>query len=185
LLFLHDVAAGEGNALTSGHILGVVLAGGRSSRFGSDKAQALFGGRALAEHARDLLSPYVERVLIVGRDSAVPDLPAPGLGPLGGIAGALHHAASLGFTSVLTIACDMPELPEGLLAALAGEAPSYCPDAPVLGHWETATAGRLLAYIEASHRRSVRGWAESIGATPIPAGAPIPNVNTPQDLAAL
>lgn len=139
----------------------------------------------LAEHARDLLLSHVEHAVIVGRDGAIPDLPSPGLGPLGGIAGALHHAAGLGFTSVLTIACDMPRLPDGLLAALARRASAYCPDAPVLGHWEAALAGDLLAHIETSRRRSVRGWAEAIGAIPIAAGGPIPNVNTPEDLTAL
>ena len=142
----------------------------------------MLDGRALAKHARTLLLPHVERAVIAGRDGTIPDLPGPGLGPLGGIAGALDHAASLGFTSVLTIACDMPRLPEGLLAELARRASAYCPDAPVLGHWETRLLGHLLTHIEIVPRRSVRGWAEAIGALPIPAGAPIPNVNTPQDL---
>ncbi|MGA1797548.1 NTP transferase domain-containing protein [Sphingomonas sp. 4RDLI-65] len=162
-----------------------MLAGGRSSRFGSDKARAMFDGRALAEHARELVLHHVAQAVIVGHDGAIPDLPGPGLGPLGGIAGALHYAAGLGFTSVLTIACDMPRLPRGLLAALIRRAPAYCPDAPVLGHWETVSIDGLLAHIAASPRRSVRGWAEAIGALPIPAGAPIPNVNTPEDLALL
>ncbi len=159
-----------------------MLAGGQSSRFGSDKAQAVLNGRALAEHARALLAPHVERAVIAGRDGAITDLPGPGLGPLGGIAGALDYAAGLGFTSVLTIACDMPRLPEELLAALARRASAYCPDAPVLGHWETRLLGLLLTHIETVPRRSVRGWAEAMGALPIPAAAPIPNVNTPQDL---
>ncbi|VVT25079.1 Molybdenum cofactor guanylyltransferase [Sphingomonas aurantiaca] len=159
-----------------------MLAGGQSSRFGSDKAQAVLDGRALAEHARALLATHVERAVIAGRDGAIPDRPGPGLGPLGGIAGALDHAAGLGFTSVLTIACDMPRLPDGLLSALARRASAYCPDAPVLGHWETRLLGHLLAHIETVPRRSVRGWAEAIGAIPIPAGTRIPNVNTPQDL---
>lgn len=162
-----------------------MLAGGRSSRFGSDKAQAIVGGRRLADHARDLLLPHVAQAIIVGRDGAVPDLPGPDLGPLGGIAAALHHAAGLGFTSVLTIACDVPGLPDGLLAALARRAPAYCPDAPVIGHWESASADALVAHIHATPRRSVRGWAEAIGALPIPAGGRIPNVNTPEDIATL
>ncbi len=142
-------------------------------------------GRVLAEHARDLLLPFVEQAVIVGRDGATPDLPRPGLGPLGGIAGAVRHARDLGYTSVLTIACDMPQLPEGLLAALARRTPAYCPDAPVLGHWDTGLADALILHIESSSRRSVRGWAEAIGAIPVAAGAPIPNVNTAQDLARL
>lgn len=162
-----------------------MLAGGQSSRFGSDKAMAVLGGRALAEHARALLLPHVKTAVIAGRDGAIPDLPRPDIGPLGGIAGALGYAASLGFTSVLTIACDMPWLPDGLLASLARRTSAYCPDAPVLGHWETRLLDNLLTHIDTVPRRSVRGWAEAIGAIPIPASAPIPNVNTPQDLESL
>ncbi len=166
-------------------ILGVVLAGGRSSRFGSDKAQALLDGTPLAEHAHDLLAPHVDAVVIATSGGAIVDLPGPGLGPLGGIAGALDHAAARGYTSVMTIACDMPHLPDGLLAALACHAPSYCPDAPVLGHWPTALAEPLLAHLETAPNRSVRRWADSIGASAIPAEHGIPNINTPADLAAL
>lgn len=143
---------------------------------------AVLNGRVLAEHARALLLPHVEVAVIAGRDGAIPDLPGPDMGPLGGIAGALDHAAALGFTSVMTIACDMPWLPDGLLAALCRRASAYCPDAPVLGHWETGLLGNLLTHIETVPRRSVRGWAEAIGAIPIHAAAAIPNVNTPQDL---
>jgi molybdopterin-guanine dinucleotide biosynthesis protein A len=140
----------------------------------------MFEGRMLSEHARDLLVPYVETAVIVGRDGPIVDLPSPDLGPLGGIAGALSYAGEQGFTSVLTTACDMPVLP-----ALARGAPAYCPDAPVLGHWNTALLEVLLEHIAASPRRSVRGWAAAIGAVPIAAPAPIPNINTPEDIAAL
>ena len=66
-------------------ILGAVLAGGRSSRFGSDKAAAMFRDRTLADHAAAAIAPFVEAVVRVGGDG-VPDVPRPGLGPLGGIA---------------------------------------------------------------------------------------------------
>ncbi len=104
------------------------------------------------------------------------------MGPLGGIAGALDHAARHGFASVLTIACDMPYLPDGLLAAIAREACAYCPDVPVLGHWPAALGGRLLAHIETAPNRSIRGWAEAVRATPVHALGAIPNVNTLADL---
>ncbi|WP_288457553.1 NTP transferase domain-containing protein, partial [uncultured Sphingomonas sp.] len=82
-------------------ILGAVLAGGRSSRFGSDKALATWRDTALIDHALDSLSPHVADLLVVGRGAArvrtAPDLPHPDLGPLGGIAGALAVAAREGF----------------------------------------------------------------------------------------
>ena len=73
-------------------ILGAVLAGGQSSRFGSDKAIAEFQGRTLLARAVDTLSGWCEHVVVIGRETApaptLPDWPGPGLGPL---AGRLRH----------------------------------------------------------------------------------------------
>ena len=134
---------------------------------------------------RDLGAERADAVVVVGRDGGVPDLPAADLGPLGGIAGALAHAAAHGFDSVLTLPCDMPRLPATLLDALLRRAPCYCSDAPVIGHWPAALAPGLLAHIAASERRSVIGWARTIGALPVASPVPLANVNTPADLAAL
>ncbi len=121
----------------------------------------------------------------MGREGGIADRPAPGLGPLGGIAGALHHAATQGFVSVLTIPCDTPSLPEALVAALLRRAPSYCSDAPVIGHWPSDLADAIVDHMAQDARRSVRGWAQQIGALPIATSERIANVNTPEDLAAL
>lgn len=167
-------------------ILGAVLAGGRSSRFGSNKAEATLGGRTLVEHAAAALRPFVEATVVIGEDiGGLPDLPCAGLGPLGGIAAALDHAASHDYRCVLTIGCDMPQVPRSLIEALLRREPSYCPDAPVLGLWPAALGAHLLAYLETGPDRSVRGWARSIGALPMPAAMPLANVNTPADLLAI
>jgi molybdopterin-guanine dinucleotide biosynthesis protein A len=165
-------------------ILGAVLAGGRSSRFGSDKAAADWRGRTLADHAALAIGTHVDAIVHVGGSDGVPDQPRAGLGPLGGIAGALHHAATHGYDSVLTIACDMPRLPADLIEALLRRAPAYCVDAPVLGHWPAVLGARLMAYAEGEDRSVIR-WARSVGALPIAAAEPIANVNTPEDLATL
>ncbi|WP_254602923.1 molybdenum cofactor guanylyltransferase [Sphingomonas bacterium] len=127
--------------------MGAVLAGGRSSRFGSDKGAALFDGMTLANHATAAIAPFVEAVIRVGGAGGIADVPASGLGPLGGIAAALDHAARSGFDSVLTIACDMPRLPGGLIEALLVRAPAYCAGAPVLGHWPVSALDRLFALL--------------------------------------
>lgn len=165
-------------------ILGAVLIGGRSSRFGSDKAQAMFGDRSLAEHAAAALRPFAQDVVMIGGE-AVPDLPGPGLGPLGGIAAALDHGASRGFRCVLTIGCDMPRVPDDVFETLLHRAPAFCSDAPVLGLWPSALGAHLLSYLEVGGDRSVRGWARAVGAIPIASGSEIPNVNTRDDLMAL
>ena len=48
--------------------LGAVIAGGRSSRFGSDKAMALWQGRPLIDHAIDRL---VMNAQLMGADAVV------------------------------------------------------------------------------------------------------------------
>lgn len=166
-------------------ILGAVLAGGRSSRFGSNKAAALWDGRRLADHAAAALSPWVADVVRIGGDEGVPDLPRPGLGPLGGIAAAMDRARRDGFASVVTIGCDMPRLPDGLLDALLRRAPAFCTDAPILGHWPAALARELIDKLHEAGDRSVRRWAQSIGALPVASPGPIANINTVADLATL
>lgn len=175
-------------------ILGAIIAGGASSRFGSDKAIAPFGGQPLIAHAQAALEPLVDTIVVCGRSwgglPMLADVPAAGLGPLGGIAAALRHAHGGGFAHVLTIGCDMPGVPPGLLADLIARAPAYCSDAPILGCWPCAAADALVARL-AEHRPgvkngalSIRRWAESIGATAVAAPVPLRNVNTPADLPA-
>lgn len=179
-------------------VLGAVLVGGASSRFGSDKGAARWDGAALADHAAAAIAPFCAAVVRVGGSSGVPDLPVAGLGPLGGIAGALRHARRRGYASVLTIACDMPRVPATLVEALARRAPAFCVDAPVLGHWPVDLADTLIERLAGaaplsggSGRQgrtgllSVRRWAGDIGALPVASPTPLANVNTPADLLAL
>ena len=177
--------------MVNDRILGAVLAGGASSRFGSDKAAAVLGGRTLLDHASAAIAPFVTEVVVIGRADGVPDLPVAGLGPLGGIAGALGYAARQGFASVLTIGCDMPVVPAGLIGKLLQNSLTYCKDAPILGHWPVDLLGDLMARLSSAQdvqpgsknsALSVRQWAASINAVAIPAPSPLANINTPADL---
>ncbi|UYY59088.1 molybdenum cofactor guanylyltransferase [Sphingomonas sp. S2-65] len=165
--------------------LGVVLAGGKSSRFGSDKAVAMLSGRPLIAHALDNLRRHAEAVAVAGRHVAdvvsVEDRPSPGLGPLGGLCGALAYAAQHGFGQVLTCGVDCPDLPADVL----DRAPSYLEGQPVIGLWPADALGALEHFIATDPRRSVRGFGERIGARAIRSSTAAPNINTPADLAAL
>lgn len=170
-------------------ILGAVLAGGRASRFGSDKGAAVFEGRALIDHALAALGRHCGALVVVGREwpgaASVPDRPVPDLGPLGGLAGALHHAQAIGAGRVLTLGCDTPLVPEGLLAELvARETPAFLDDLPVIGIWPAHLSPMLDDFVVTDSRRSVRGWAARYGAVGV-AGPTVPNINTPADLARL
>lgn len=170
-------------------ILGAVLAGGRSSRFGSDKALAPWQGRPLIEHCWDALGAVADERILCGRAYLdlpwIEDRPAAGLGPLGGLCAALHRASAHGFDRVVTIGCDTPSVPFALIGELAaGPGSAYVADIPVLGGWPAALASELDAFVASDDKRSVRGWATVANARAISA-APIPNINAPGDLADL
>jgi molybdopterin-guanine dinucleotide biosynthesis protein A len=171
-------------------VLGAVLAGGESRRFGSDKLTARLGERTLLDHAIAWLTARTDAVVVCGRDTAgitgLADLPAPGLGPLGGLAAALHHAHRHGHATVLTIPGDTPDLPEDLAERLAEiGAPAFVRGCPVIGLWPSSCATNLIERLARDEDRSMRGWARTIDARALTLADPIPNVNFPDDLAAL
>lgn len=168
-------------------ILGVVLAGGQSSRFGSDKALAQLAGHSLLARAADLLAGWCEHVVVAGRETApaptLPDWPQPGMGPLAGIAAALHLAADQGYDAVLSIGVDAPDLPDDLLALLA-PAPAYLAAQPVIGLWPVSAVTAIETILEGTGKHSMRAFAEAIGARAVQLTSDPANINTPADLAA-
>ena len=164
-------------------VLGVVLAGGQSRRFGSDKALAEIAGRTLLDRAVATLARQVDTVVVAGR-SDVADRPRAGMGPLGGLNGAMHHAAEHGFDAVLSIPVDGFDLPDDLIAELA-PAPSYAVDAPVIGLWPTAVRAELDAFLAQDQRHSMRDFAAQIGARAVSLSRLPVNINTPADLIAV
>ena len=126
-------------------LMGAVLAGGRSSRFGSDKAQAMLEGRSLLEHAVEALGHHVETVVVCGRQVegmiGLADRPAADMGPLGGLNAALHHAMAEGYDAVLTTGCDVPAYPDGLAEALIGQGAAILQGQQLAGFWPASLAG--------------------------------------------
>lgn len=173
--------------MTDHGLLGAILAGGASRRFGSDKAVALLDGKALIDHVIDRLTPQVVALVVIGRDHprtvSLPDRPGPGLGPLGGLAAALAHAAREGFDAVLTSGCDLPGLPRDLAARL-GDGPAVARGQPLLGLWPASLSAALDDHLAGSTDRSLRRWVAGCGAREVDVG-PIANINTVADLARL
>lgn len=169
-------------------ILGAVLAGGKSSRFGSDKALAELGGRTLISRAVDALSGFCEYVVVVGRETApaptIPDWPQPDMGPLGGIAAALRYAEDEGYESVLTCGVDSVSLPPTLLSILSPP-PAYLEKQPVIGHWKSNNASIVSAILQSEGRHSMLAFAKAAGARPVTSTDAPANINTPADLAAM
>lgn len=176
-------------------ILGCVLAGGASSRFGTDKALYIWQGQPLLAHALAALQPHADALLVAGRAAVpgidaqfVPDRPSPGFGPLGGLAAALHFAGAHGFDRVLTAGCDTPLIPpETLHALLERPGAAVLAGLPVIGAWPAMLAAPLDAFLAtaaAGRARSIRAFAQAAGAE-MPDLPPPPNLNRPQDLSAL
>lgn len=168
-------------------ILGCVLAGGQSTRFGSDKALAELGGHTLLARAVDALSGWCEHVVVVGRETApaptLPDWPHPNMGPLAGIAAALHLARDEGYEAVLTCGVDSAVLPDDLLDQL-DPAPAYVAGQPVIGLWPASASPALDALLESDGRHSMRAFAELIGARAVQLTTEPANINSLADLKA-
>ena len=112
-------------------IRGLVLAGGKSSRFGSNKAVARYQGVRLIERAVSLLNALdLKPVVAVRKGMNYPFLKCatvydklPDLGPLEGIYTAMSIFKN---TSFLVLTCDMPALTRTLLLNLLKSHESSC-----------------------------------------------------------
>ncbi len=164
--------------------LGAVLAGGRSSRFGSDKALAMLDGQALLDHALAALRPHCDALVIVGREGGIADWPRPDMGPLGGIAGAMRHAAANGFYQVLTVPVDCVRLPPDLRERLE-PASAFVESQPVVGLWSREALDSLQAMLTNETDHAVRAFARRISARGVAIDFPLPNINSADDLARL
>ncbi len=108
------------------HIAGVILAGGKSSRFGGNKALADLDGRSLIAHAAGIVQSVFQHCLLVANDPqpyAFLNWPIiadrlPGKGPLAGIQAALHAIPE---DYAFICACDMPFLDQRLLRYLCAQ----------------------------------------------------------------
>lgn len=105
---------------------GIILMGGQSSRFGSPKANFQWQGQSLAEHAIDLLIPFVDEVVLIARPNqtignwhhhqVLRDNEKITSGPLRGIHQAFHHFPN---DNLIVIPCDAPWINPQLIHLLA------------------------------------------------------------------
>lgn len=114
-------------------IVGLVLAGGRSSRFGREKALAELDGRPFIAYVVSALTAGCERVAINARRGslaarfaeahALPcraDAPEDPDGPMAGVKAGLVWAIEEGADMLATAPCDTPFLPSDMVERLAG-----------------------------------------------------------------
>lgn len=183
---------------------GLVLAGGRSTRMGRDKARLRYGARTQLQAAFDLLSPLVlECRVSVRADQRGEPLRAgfpqlvdalDDIGPAAGLLAAHAHAPQAAW---LAVACDVPLLEASALQILIGaRAPGVAALAfrsahdglpePLCAVWEPAALQRLQAQVSGRRHglRSVLHGAD-VRLLPLPCAHALDNANTPQDHARL
>ena len=134
------------SAQDSAGVSGIVLAGGRSSRFGRDKLQTELEGSALLDRAIAAALAVADEVIVAGRAIGPPvdrlavrsiDDAEPFGGPLPALVDALEAAHG---PAAIVVGGDMPRLEPRVLQAMLGELardPSI--EAVVLGTAEAAT----------------------------------------------
>jgi len=183
-----------------------ILAGGSSSRMGTNKALLEVGGRGMLCRTAQLLRPLVDDLFLVADDAApyaglglpiIPDVHT-GRGAIGGIHAALRHAAH---PLVLCVACDMPHIGRGVIELLLSSAgPDNDALIPRVGGWaepllavygRTASAGferailaGRLRVMDALEGLRVRFVDESELRVSDAGLHSFVNVNTPGELAA-
>jgi len=186
-------------------LVGLVLAGGRSTRLGRDKVALVLAGQSLLARAAGLAERFCDRVVVSGRDPAglgldLPWLPdeVPGQGPIGGI---LTGLARLG-GPLLVLACDLPRLDAATLARLVEQRGRRSAGTVVTTFLQTATgfieplvaiyeaaAQPLLAAALAAGEHKLARALPAAGRNLVPCGpeegSAFLNINTPDDLAAL
>jgi molybdopterin-guanine dinucleotide biosynthesis protein A len=106
--------------------IGIILAGGKSSRMGSDKAALRINGESLLKRmSRILLAAGCTQIILSGHcredweDRFIPDL-LPNLGPVGGIISVMFWAKNYApaNTSIVFVPVDAPLLSAELIASL-------------------------------------------------------------------
>lgn len=183
----------------------IILAGGRSTRMGVDKAALELAGRPLLQHVIEIVSGLAAEVIVVTRPrQQLPALPdavrvvedaIPDKGPLAGLLTGLEAASAF---PALAVACDMPLLKPALLHRLVELAADHAAVVPVRGGLpEPLCAVYGAGCVEAIRRRLARdelkmtGFlgdvdtlyvSETVWHQLDPEGASFLNINTPADL---
>jgi molybdopterin-guanine dinucleotide biosynthesis protein A len=194
-------------AVSAPPVVGLVIAGGRSVRFGGEKAVALLDGRTLLEWAVERLRSVCATVAVnvrpgteaekVANTLGLPtlhDAAGDASGPLAGVKAGLIWAEAQGARTLAVSPCDAPLLPDDLYARLlehaqGGAAMAETRDGrqPLCALWPVAALPAVRdALAEGAHPPT---WQvlERLGARKVLFERPeaFANVNTREDLAAL
>jgi molybdopterin-guanine dinucleotide biosynthesis protein A len=188
-------------------VAGLLIAGGRSLRFGQEKAVSPFRGAPMMDASARALAGLGALAVSARAGSGAEahahalslpvlhDDPQLASGPLTGVLAGLRWAQSNGFGFLATAPCDAPLLPHDLVSRLAqamGEAnAAYAVTAqgehPLCALWRVDLADAIAACLNAGEHPAVRAMLTASGAVPVQfadANA-FANANTQVELAVL
>ncbi|MGH8150722.1 MAG: molybdenum cofactor guanylyltransferase [Steroidobacteraceae bacterium] len=199
----------NGAALPAGvavRVAGVVIAGGRSVRFGGEKAAALLAGKPLLMWAVERLQGSCAAVAVNARPgtqaetiaraaglTVIHDAAGDPEGPLAGVKAGLAWAREIGASGLAVSPCDAPFLPQDLYvrlveAAGAGAAMAETADGrqPLCALWPVSALGAVVEALAGGAHPPTWRLLESIGARRVRFDPPeaFVNLNTRADLAA-
>ncbi len=190
-----------------GSVVGLVIAGGRSVRFGGEKAVAMFDGRPLLLWAVDRLRTICARVaanvrpeteaeaLALGEGLPIlHDAPGDALGPLAGVKAGLIWAEEQGAQTLAVSPCDAPLLPDDLYGRLLAEAQGGAAMAatsdgkqPLCALWPVDALPAVRDALAGGAHPATWQMLERVGARKVMFDRPeeFANINTRDDLVAL
>lgn len=167
--------------------LGAILAGGRSSRMGTDKARVIVDGRPMADSVRAALAEVCDGVIVVGGPDA--DVTDPLEGPLSAVAALLRSGRAHRY---LVAPVDQPRLQAAVLLRLL-DARAVHPAATDVGVAfvgeplpmliDAGASARLDEILSRGERRLRAAITLEVDVDD--SSAALVNVNTPADVAAL
>ena len=179
------------------HITGIILAGGRSSRMGTDKGLLDLNGKTFLQYSMEALNPLVSKIMIISDNAAydifnlerVEDI-IKDSGPLAGIYTGLNKSKT---EYNLVLSCDIPLVQSNVLKILIEEEDNHDivqiksngRDMPLIALYRKHCENKFLELLQNNERRlhvavnqcrvkSVKLNTESEMFTK--------NINTPEDL---
>ena len=188
------------------NILGAVLAGGKSQRFGEDKSQVMLEGKLLIDYILSEISSEFREILVVSNNkidfknsekiSIIEDFKK-GLGPLGGVLSAMKWVKenNKNYEWVSTFPVDTPFFKKEILQKFYKEIEieksklffikSNMTRHNIFGLWSIDLLDKLEEDLNKGDRK-VELWANSVGVKVIDMDFknidPFFNINTKQDL---
>ncbi len=194
--------------MNDNNILAVILAGGKSKRFGEDKNQAKLGSISLIEHAIYKIREKFKKILIIANNDLkiekcndieiIPDHIKGNLGPLVGVLTAMKWAkqSKENYKWIATFPSDTPFFDISIIEKyekiiIKNDSPLYFVRSDdkrhnIFGLWSLELLDILEKDLVKNNFRKVEDWANKIGVKTINIKFekfdPFLNINTKEDL---